>query len=60
MLLRRPLAEQTEVVICLKSITKMFQLPARVVRSSQLASGEYLIGCEFVQSLTNEDLDQLL
>ena len=60
MLLRRPLPEGAEIVISVKAAEQAFQLPARVVRSNQLANGDYLIGCEFVHSLTNEDLDQLL
>lgn len=61
-LLRRALPVRVPVVIRLKSSTsdKTYDLPARVVHSTQLANGDYLVGCEFVQSLTNEDLDQLL
>ena len=52
----------TFVAIQLRSTTtkKTYELPAYVVHATVLANGDWLVGCEFVQALSKEELDDLL
>lgn len=56
----RPLPAGTQVHIQLRADAHVFQLLGRVVHATEQPSGDWLIGCELVNRLTNEDLDFLL
>jgi hypothetical protein len=61
--LGRPLAKGTSLVVHMKSNSdpkKTFQLHARVMHARQLPSGDWHVGCELLEFLKPEDLDQLL
>ena len=60
LLLSRPLEQGSEVVIVLKSATQTFELAAHVCHSSRQQDGDWIVGCEFVKKLTNEERDTLL
>lgn len=49
------------VVVQLRAVNgHHYHLPARVIHSTEQLTGQYLIGCEFAQRLTADDLDALL
>lgn len=58
----QPLEAETLIVINLRSVAqdRVFDLPARVVHCTQQVNGEWLIGCEFADQLSPDDLDALL
>ena len=60
--LNRPLAVGTLVVIQMKSAgaKKTCELAARVVHATQRPTGEWLVGCELVTKLSDDDLEALL
>ncbi len=62
LLLSRPLPMGTLVVIQIKgpSSNKTFELPAHVVHATLQANGGWVVGCELVDRLGEEDLDELL
>jgi c-di-GMP-binding flagellar brake protein YcgR len=39
---------------------KTFSLCAHVIHSTQLATGDWIVGCQFVEQLNDDDLDHLL
>jgi hypothetical protein len=62
LLLEEPLEAETLIVIHIKSGTTgaRFELPARVVHATVQASGEWLVGCELAEKLSQDDLEALL
>jgi hypothetical protein len=62
LLLSRAIAPGTSLEITLKSADQVrtFNLQARVVHSTVQPSGDWLIGCQFNERLTEDDLDCLL
>jgi hypothetical protein len=48
------------LIINLKGRTKEYQLPAHVVHATRQPRGEWLVGCELINPIANEDLDDLL
>jgi hypothetical protein len=50
------------VVIRIKAPTdgRLHELPARVVHSTKNPSGDWIVGCQFFQDLTLDELDSLL
>jgi hypothetical protein len=62
LLLDEPLEADTLLVIHLKSATTgaTFQLPARVVHATVQPSGDWLVGCELAEKLSQDDLEVLL
>jgi len=62
LLLAKPLEHGLFLTIVLKSpnSNKKYELPAHAVHSTQQAAGDWLVGCQFVYSLSDEDLDDLL
>lgn len=62
LLMSKPLARDLYVTIQLKSANskKSYSLAAHVVHATQQASGEWVVGCHFVEALSLEDLDDLL
>jgi c-di-GMP-binding flagellar brake protein YcgR len=62
LLLARPLQAGALLNIQIKILSpkKLFQLSARVVHATAQPNGDWLVGCEFDQKLTGEDLDALL
>jgi hypothetical protein len=61
-LLSRPLTPNAHIVVILRTADgkQTLNLDARVVHSTLLPSGEYMVGCEFHTRLTEDDLDRLL
>jgi hypothetical protein len=57
-----PLAADTLIVIHLKSSSqnRFYELPARVVHSTVQINGDWLVGCEFSDKLSPDDLEALL
>ncbi len=62
LLLSKPLPPQTLCVLHLKSTTgqRRYELPGRVVHATTQPNGDWLIGCEFADALSADDLDALL
>ncbi len=62
LLMCKPLHNDLFVTIQLKSINskKSYNLAAHVVHATQQPSGEWIVGCHFVDELSLEDLDDLL
>src|SRR5262245_58947426 len=62
LLLPQPLEADTLLVLHLKSTAgdRCYGLPSRVVHATTQVGGEWLIGCEFADPLSAEDLDVLL
>ena len=62
MQLSRPLKAGALVLIQLKSIVekKTFDLAARVAHATLMPGGDWVVGCEFIQPLGKEELDDLL
>jgi hypothetical protein len=62
MLLPEPLSPETLVVVQLKSNDgqRSYALPARVIHATTQPTGDWLVGCEFADPLTADDLDALL
>lgn len=56
----RPLAAGAFLVIQLKGRTNTYQLPAHVAHATRQLSGEWLVGCELVNRLSDAELDDLL
>jgi hypothetical protein len=62
LLLTQPLEPQTLLVLHLKSTVgnRHYELPGRVVHATLQLEGDWLVGCEFADLLTIDDLDALL
>jgi PilZ domain len=62
LLLTCPLDPETHVILHLKSPSgdRLYQIRCRVAHATQQLTGEWLIGCDFTEPLTNDDLDCLL
>ncbi len=62
LLMAKPLERDIFVTIQIKSPNskRTHQLNAHVVHSTQQASGDWLIGCQFLEPLVHEDLEDLL
>ena len=60
LLLPRPLAAGIYLVIRMRGPHGAVELPAHVVHSTLQTQSEWLIGCELIQPLHDEDLDTLL
>jgi hypothetical protein len=60
--LGRPIPIGTHVVVQLKSSTtrKKYELHAQVARCKPKPTGEFIVGCELLTALSEEDLDALL
>ncbi len=60
--LQRAIPSGTLIVVQLKSPTryKKYELTAHVVHSTRRPVGDFLLGCEFVHELDDDQLDQLL
>jgi hypothetical protein len=62
LLLSRPLELHSELVVVLKSevLKKVFELTARVCHAVRQVDGDWIVGCEFADKLTEDQLDALL
>ena len=62
LILSKPLDIGLFVNIQLKSpnSNKAYNIPAHVVHSTMQSGGDWIIGCEFVNRLTNDEVDDLL
>jgi hypothetical protein len=62
LLLPQPLEPQTLLVLHLKSSAgnRHYELPGRVVHATMQLDGDWLVGCEFADLLTSDDLEALL
>ena len=60
--LARALPIGTLVIVQLKGpdSAKTYELPAHVIHSTPKPTGDFVIGCELVSRLSNEDLEALL
>lgn len=56
----RPIEAGAFLIIHLKGRTRDFQLPAHVAHATRQPRGEWLVGCELDQRLSDADLDELL
>jgi hypothetical protein len=62
LLMNKPLEHGLFVTIQLKSTNsnRNYSLPGHAIHSTQQTGGSWLVGCQFVEPLTDEDLDELL
>jgi hypothetical protein len=62
LLMSQPLDAGTLIVIHLKSASqdRFFELAARVIHSTAQVNGDWLVGCEFADKLSPDDLETLL
>jgi hypothetical protein len=62
LLLSRPLEMGLDLVLHLRSDSqkRKFELTARVAHASRQPDGDWVIGCEFLQPVTDDVLDALL
>jgi hypothetical protein len=62
LILNKPLDYGLLVTIVLKghNSDKKYTLPAHAMHSTQQANGDWLVGCQFVEMLLDEVLDDLL
>jgi hypothetical protein len=62
LLLLQPLLLGTLLVLQMKSSAghRRYELPSRVVHATPQLNGDWLIGCEFADVLSADDLDALL
>ena len=62
LLLTKPLEHGMFLTVVLKSphSNRKYELPAHAVHSTQQSGGDWLVGCQFVYPLSEEDLDDLL
>jgi len=62
LLLSEPLDADTLIVIHMRNTARdrYYELPARVVHSTTQINGDWLVGCEFADRLSPDDLDTLL
>jgi hypothetical protein len=62
LLLTQPLTAGTLIVLHLKSTggDRRYELPGRIVHATTQVAGDWLIGCEFADPLTPDDLEALL
>jgi hypothetical protein len=62
LLLAQPLSVETLLVLHLKSTAgdRRYELPGRVVHATVQISGDWLVGCEFADPLSADDLEALL
>jgi hypothetical protein len=59
--LTRPLKAGTLVVIQMKSSQKkIYDLAAQVAHATAMSCGDWVVGCELIQRLSQEELDDLL
>lgn len=58
----RPIDTGRRIIVTMKSNdgTKTFELSARVMHCSPVPQGEYSVGSEFINSLSADELEQLL
>jgi hypothetical protein len=62
LLMPQPLPEGTLMVLHVKSTAgdRSYALPGHVVHATTQMSGDWLVGCEFADPLSADDLDALL
>jgi hypothetical protein len=62
LLTNEPVEAETLLVVHLRStaLDRLYELPARVVHSTVQVNGDWLVGCEFAEKLSAEDLEALL
>jgi hypothetical protein len=62
LLVNQPLEGDAHVVLHLRSAAKdrLYELPLRIVHSTRQVNGDWLVGCEFADKLSADDLDALL
>jgi hypothetical protein len=62
LLVEQPFEAKTEMLICVRSSTsdRVFQLSGRIVHCTQQVTGGYILGCELLTPLSDDDLDALL
>ncbi len=62
LLCNEPLEADTHLILHVRSESKdrIYELPTRVVHSTMQVNGDWLVGCEFGDKLSAEDLDALL
>lgn len=62
LLLSRPISPTTHILVILKTADgqRTLNMEARVIHSTQQPSGDWVVGCEFSERLSEDDLDQLL
>jgi hypothetical protein len=62
LLCNEPLDAGTLIVVHMRStsLDRFYELPARVVHSTAQVNGDWLVGCEFGDRLSLDDLDALL
>jgi hypothetical protein len=58
----RPVEAGTPLVVQLKSPNnqRVYELSAHVVHATPLPSGDFRVGCQFINAISAEDLDALL
>jgi hypothetical protein len=62
LLLGHPIETGSHVIVQLKSTMQpgMYELQARVIHATRSGVDNWTVGCEFVNSLSSEDLESLL
>ena len=61
LLVPHPLEPRSELHICLKGrADKTYQLRARIAHCTKQVSGDWMVGCELLTPLSEDDLDDLL
>jgi hypothetical protein len=61
LLIPNPVEARVEVLIYLKGRSdKQYQLRARIAHCTRQVSGDWMIGCELLTPLSDDDLDDLL
>lgn len=62
LMLSHPMSAGTLVVVHLRAQSgqRVFELPARVAHATCLAQSDWLVGCELIQPLEDDDLEAIL
>jgi hypothetical protein len=61
LLLTRPLTAGLEInIILISGQNQSFEMPARICHATQQPDGDWIVGCEFIKQLTDEELDAVL
>jgi len=62
LLMSRPLECDTALIVRLHGLASqnVYDLPAHVVHANQQSDGDWLVGCQFTDKLSREQLDDLL
>jgi c-di-GMP-binding flagellar brake protein YcgR len=62
LLLSRAIEPGTQIVVHLKNATrdKVYQLTARICHATRQPDGDWILGCEFIEKLTDDQMDALL